>query len=93
MRNPQPISPRKQLSAYYKAQGFTGQRARKAVRDDMRRVRELFRRSSSAYIAIVGFERAWYNCAHMGIAGLFMLSESREGFDYWYDRARSLGGL
>jgi len=93
LRNPNPISPRKQLSAYYKAQGFTGQRARKAVRDDMRRVRELFREQNASCILDRGEAEAWEIASQSGIAGIFVFCITREGIDYWAPRAYALGGL
>lgn len=93
MQNPQPISPRKQLSAFYKAQGLQGKQARKAIQADMRRVRELFRSENEMRIAELGFEGAWYRSASSGIAGLFSFMRAREGITYWADRARMLGGM
>lgn len=93
MRNPNPISPRKQLQAFYAAQGLTRQEARKPVAHDMRRIREEFSSNARCVIAEHGFSEAWELCSYCGIAGLIIFRFTKEGAEYWAPRSRMLGGL
>jgi hypothetical protein len=65
------MSAKKQLSAFYAAQGLTGKHRRKAMQHDMRAVR----RNADCY-----------NIAGWTLGFLFMFLHTPEGGPYWYAR-------
>lgn len=77
-------TPRKQLQAFYKAQGLTGKHARKAVTHDLRLARRNFKAKP------VLFVRSWQARCRLGIGSLFVWSETAQGHGYWRERAEAL---
>lgn len=75
-------TPRKQLQAFYAAQGLTGKHARKAVAHDLRLARREFMRVSTP--------EYWRYSCKFGLSGLFVWHISRQGARYWMLRERGL---
>lgn len=94
MRNPNPITPRKQLSVFYARQGLTGKQLRSAMRHDLRQVRKYAVEHCAAgirrvYGAALTDKQVFMHCnsSGVGIGGMFLFSSTREGWAYWEARS------
>lgn len=76
-------TPRKQLQAFYAAQGLTGKHARKAVAHDLRLARREF-------AALPGdLREGWKVHCRGGLGALFVWANSPQGHVYWQQRAEA----
>jgi hypothetical protein len=89
MRNPNPVTIRGQLNAYYARQGLTAKEMRKAIQHDMRRIAVYVKRDNAWAIKIQGYEktRKMHADIGLGIAGTVLFADTKEGVKYWSDRA------
>jgi len=88
MRNPNPVSIRAQLNAYYAQQGLTAKEMRKAIQHDMRRIAVYVKRDNPGGIAVHGYQKLRARLAErgMGISGAFIFCDVKEGMHYWANR-------
>lgn len=93
MRNPNPVTIRGQLNAYYARQGLTAKEMRKAIQHDMRRIAVYVKRDKPVSIKNHGYEAVRNDLASagLGIAGAFLFDDLKEGLWYWIDRAGGQG--
>ncbi|QMP23985.1 hypothetical protein DDSR119_67 [Pseudomonas phage DDSR119] len=68
-------TPRKQLQLFYKRMGLSRDDARKAIRHDLRRIRQ---ENGGTYQG--------KDTLGLGISGLLLMGTTKEGIDYWLDR-------
>lgn len=89
MRNPNPVTIRGQLNAYYDAQGLDAKSKRKAIQHDMRRIAFYVKRDKPSTIEVHGYAytRAEMARVGLGIAGAFLFHDIKEGPEYWANRA------
>lgn len=80
MQNPKPTTAKRQLRAFYTAQGLQGQAHRHAVRADMKKVRK------NAGASFDGAHRQG-----MGFDAMFEFTGAPEGPLYWVARVRVAG--
>lgn len=59
----------------------------------MRRIREEFRTHNASIIKSAGERKAWQVVADSGIAGIFLICDTKEGYPYWIPRAKQLGAF
>lgn len=81
MRNPNPTTAKRQLNAFYVRQGLRGRDRHRAVRADMKLVREY---SGESFDAAQKFG--------MGIESMFIFALAPQGPEYWAARTFHVNG-
>lgn len=81
MKNPNPTTAKRQLNAFYVRQGLQGRDRHRAVRADMKRVREYAKPEDFADCQRFG----------LGFNAMFLFCDTREGVGYWAARSQRGG--